>query len=140
MITQLHRIILIAALAAGLAACSSRAADREGALQLTTGSLAESPPSFGECARRSQEIGDRLQQARALPAVAKAQRAEPPSTIAYVFAWLSAERGGGVPAVEDFERQRAVIRDLERASRERGCQPMVIEPALAEIETALLSP
>lgn len=142
MIKLCTRIVIVSGVAALAAACSTASADYadEPIAAMTTGSIPLAKPRPGECARLAQEIGEGLQRASALPAVAKAQRAAPPSTLMSALAWLSAEPGQGVPAMTEFAIQTKRIRALEAASRDRGCPPVAIDTPLADIETAMLAP
>ena len=128
--------ILLVLLAAGLvAACAGSVGPGLGPSQL--GETEERPGYRGQgvyvltseeqhydCKQLAFVLGKLVQQINALPDLAVKQRDQPPATVELALGRLS---GGGLPALDDLERDQARANALGKLGRDKKCPPVDVE-------------
>lgn len=84
-----------------------------------------------DCQQLAFVAGKSIQQINALPALAQKQSDAPPASVERAFARLS---GGGLPALEDHNRERAHVRTLGQLMTQKSCPPLDIEAQIKSTE------
>ena len=128
--------VLFTLLAAGLAAgCAGSLGSSPGPSQL--GETEERPGYRGQgvyvltseeqhyvCKQLAFVVGKLVQEINALPDLAVKQRDAPPATVELAWGRLS---GGGLPALDDLERDQARANALAKLGGEKKCPPVDID-------------
>ena len=128
--------VLISLLAAGLtAACAGGLGPSLGPSQL--GETEDRPGYRGQgvyvltsdeqhydCKQLAFVLGKLVQEINALPDLAVKQRDAPPATVELAWGRLS---GGGLPALDDLERDQARANALAKLGREKTCPAIDID-------------
>ncbi len=94
----------------------------------TTG-LSHEEQTF-DCKQLAFVIGKGIEVLNGLPAKAKAERDAPPPSVVRAFSRLS---GGGIQAVEDFDKEAAHVRALRQHAAQKSCPAIDID---AQIKAA----
>jgi len=105
-----------------------------GALGLQTdGSyLLENDEQQGSCDALAKSLWGRIQLIKTLPAAAKAERAAPPPTASSALGRWFGGTHKGLKAFEDYDRERAHARALQRTLRSKGCPIIDVDREIAQ--------
>ena len=129
---QTIRCVLLAGVVA-LAGCAGSLVglQSDGTYKLETAELSTN------CDAMHKNFNTRIDILKALPEKAKAERETAPTTAwSMVGRWMSSSNKG-LNAVNDYDRERAHASAVQRAMREKQCQPVDLERELAEADAEM---
>lgn len=124
------------ALLAGLVALGGCASSLVG-LQSDGTYILERGELSSSCDAMHRNFNTRVEILKGLPARAKAEREAVPTTAwSMVGRWLSSPNKG-LNAINDYDRERAHALAVQRAMREKQCQPVDLDRELAEADAEI---
>jgi hypothetical protein len=89
------------------------------------------------CDAMHRNLNTRVEMLRALPEKAKSERESVPTTAWSMFGrWMSSQNKG-LTAINEYDRERAHAFAVQRAMREKQCQPVDLDRELAEADAAI---
>jgi hypothetical protein len=118
-------------------ALASAACSTSVGLQKDGSYILDGPELKLDCQRLANSIWGRLQVLRTLPDRARAERAAAAPTAVQAFGRLFGASSENLPALKDYDRERAHVRSLHRSLLDKGCPPIDIERELAQTDAAI---
>jgi hypothetical protein len=101
--------------------------------------LLESDEQQGSCETLAKGLWGRIQLIKSLPALGKAEQAAPPPTASSALGrWLGGSHKG-LKAVEDYDRELAHARAIQRTMRSKGCPNIDVDRETAQAAADMAS-
>jgi hypothetical protein len=128
------RVLVGIVLLAALGGCTSSFG-----LQTDGTYLLERREAQATCDSLYKALWGRIQLIKELPAKARAEQAAPPPTASLLFGRWFGGAGKGLKAVEEYDRERAHTRALQRAMSERNCVAVDVDLELGQADAEMAS-